>query len=187
MVLTEHWHSNELSREALGKASDPNTDQEVFRYSQVHALRFRKEIDDEVCEELEIRENLDRKELSFNERKAHALLLAAAIQKREKKRKQSRVESNGILSDTHEANQLEDVDDPPSKVRCTMRLPRHSVREQSNTLESRIASASRDVGMTLDLDKTPPEDLKAAAKMILEKEPTERKETARRRVHRREG
>ena len=80
-----------LRREALEQAADPNTDPEAFRYSQVHALRFRKEIDDEVCRELEIRENLDRKELTFNQRKAHLLMLGAIVQRRLKKRRRTTI------------------------------------------------------------------------------------------------
>src|SRR5208283_679791 len=64
-----------LFSQAMEKAKDPNTDQDVQRFSSMHALVYRNEIDDETCQELEIRENLDRKELNSRERAAHTVLL----------------------------------------------------------------------------------------------------------------
>src|SRR5208283_906654 len=60
-----------LLDEAMAKATDPNKDPDVYKYSNMHVLLYRDAIDDETCQELEIRENLDRKELTSKERLAH--------------------------------------------------------------------------------------------------------------------
>ena len=68
-----------LLEEAIAKANDPNKDNDVHRFGSMHALVDRPETDDETCRELEIRENLDRKELTVKERTAHQLQLAACM------------------------------------------------------------------------------------------------------------
>lgn len=159
-----------LRKEALERAADPNTDPEVFRYSQVHALRFRKEIDEETCRELEIRENLDRKELTSNERKAHTLRLGAITQERQKKRK-----NDDVKGDLNIAKNLQNGkakrDGPGRPPKPVMQEMAESLGISRQRLQARVESASKIVGKKLDLDTTPPDELIEAADAIEETPP----------------
>ncbi len=161
-----------LRREALEQAADPNTDQEAFRYSQVHALKFRKEIDDEVCRELEIRENLDRKELTFNQRKAHLLMLGAMVQRRLKKRgttyKEPLIVGNGSQPSKDKTLLITNITNNVAHEVAK------SIGISVSTLQKRVASAARDVGKPLSLDHTPAKELDIAADQIANKQPAKR-------------
>lgn len=68
-----------LMRTAIANSSNPSHDPEVSRFSEMHALRFPKDIPDHLIKILEIRENLDRQDLTSKERAIHTTKMVAYI------------------------------------------------------------------------------------------------------------
>jgi len=153
-----------LFKAAMEKATDPNTDQAVQRFSAMHAIVYRNETDDDVCRELEIRENLDRKELTHNERTAQMLLLAAAV----KQRTQATKRNNGHIKVPASGSESPTLS---TKIKPARKAPvRAEVASAMGitipAVKSRINHASVISGVRLNLDQSSTEELEKAASII---------------------
>ena len=155
-----------LLDEAMAKATDPNKDPDVYRYSNMHVLLYRDAIDDETCQELEIRENLDRKELTLKERTAHALQLAACM----KRRMENVDRENRHISKSSKVGLSTN-----EKVIRNGRLAPITIKKAISQamdvtqakLQDRVLAASKSTGLTLSLDQSPPGVLDEAARKLL--------------------
>ncbi len=106
---------------------------------------------------------MDRQELTFNEKKAHALRLGAIYQERLSKREH--------IKECEPAGGYHVADEDRRKKGQGIKRPVTCMVAQATglgrkTLDARIGSASIDVGVPIDLDSTPPPELRAHARKI---------------------
>jgi hypothetical protein len=138
-----------LYGEAVARSQDPNNDNEVFRFSSIWVIRFPKSMPDHLVKMLEIKENLDRKELTSNERTACLLEMGVVL-------REAGISEDGNIHETHEYSEA------PKNGRGRPKKPvAETVSQETGvdrgTLKSRLKNASDDLGLDkpLDLDETP--------------------------------
>lgn len=104
----------ELYNKAMEGCDNPRDNPDAFRYSRLHALVYPESIEGDYAKEMEIRENLDRFELTPEQRKAQTAQLGLILRKRKsqdkpKGRKSSKksinTSSNGSKADSTQTAQ----------------------------------------------------------------------------------
>lgn len=141
-----------LLRTAIADSNDPEHDSEVFRFSEMHALRFPKDMPDQLIKILEIRENLDREELTPKERAIHTTRLGAYVKDMSYLKKS---DNSGVRK-------------PEGRPRGIVQQVASEVGIDQAAIRNRINTVGELAGVKLDLEKDSAETLHAAAAKLNE-------------------
>jgi hypothetical protein len=158
-----------LLHEAVAAGTDIRHDlatkNEVFRYSEMHALLFSNEIPDYLAELLEARENLDRQELSAKEKTAHVIKIAEIVKE------------HAIIN---EANYQQVVNNSPVKKSRGRPIEKPILKATSEqtglhpmTIKNRLKAAEPIIG-PIDLEKDTADELAAKRRKLEQSEAEDR-------------